>query len=149
MNKKEYLNNHKSFTMEKLTRSFYVLLFSVMLLASCTKEDPAKRANAPLLVNFVNLTGSKIESARIDTTLIGTIGQGDQTGYIRLKSLSISGRTPAQPFTGVIDGRFIDSALKIWGCTTGSYDVSSGTYTFAIYKIHPRDEDVFDLSVWE
>jgi hypothetical protein len=113
----------------------------LMIIASCKKEA----SNELVLINFINLTGAKINFAIVDDISIGNIENNGQTGFIEFEKFRTDTNMPDCNFVGIRNFETLKSTSIFYWCGTQKLLLHPGEYHIEIKLKTSNSTNYFDL----
>jgi hypothetical protein len=108
---------------------FSRFLFAVILLTglgACKKETNGIR------IRFINTSGTDIQQAMADNTLLGNIKNDASTGYILFEKFGMDTGFPDCRFTGIQSGVQRECTSRFYWCGTEKSALKEGKYDIEI-----------------
>lgn len=118
-----------------------LLANSLVGLNSCKKDSSESR----ILINFINKTGSEIQSATADNIQIGNIADNEQTGFISFDHFRTDTQMPDCDFIGILQNDTLNSTAKFYFCGTEKSQLKAGQYNIEIKLSTIGSSKYFDL----
>ncbi len=119
----------------------FLFATSFVGLNSCKKDTSYEK----ILINFINKTGAKIESAAADNIQVGTIFDNGQTGYISFEKFGTDTQMPDCNFVGTFNNDTLQSMSKFYWCGTEKSQLKPGQYNIEVKLYTSGTDKYFDL----
>jgi hypothetical protein len=118
-----------------------LFLTSFIGLNSCKKDT----SNGKILINFINKTGAKIQTATADNIQVGTIADNAQTGFISFEKFGTDTQMPDCDFVGIFNNDTLKSTSKFYFCGTEKSQLKPGEYNIEVKLYTSGTTKYFDL----
>ena len=129
-----------------MIRVLFAGILLVSTFAACSKSEESTENIESVLVRFNNQTEKTIHSIVIDDDyVLGTLKQGEKTGYISFKTFGTDTGMPDVNFIGTIDGKILSCTNRFYWCGTEKATLETGKYNVNIRIVTIDNEDYFEL----